>query len=184
MKRTAPPAKPPALKAGDTVGVVSAGRGGRANRRSSAASNWSTRSGFHARVSRHVLDRDDILAGSDRQRAEELQAFFADPDIRAIFVARGGYGSGPDSSAAGFRGARAHAQTIRRIFRPDVSAQSDRRARADGRLPRPDARHRSRDRGAQSPILRAFAKSPGRRNRYASKWKRSTSSILALPRVS
>ena len=40
-----------------------------------------------------MLDRDDILAGSDRQRAEELQAFFADPDIRAIFVARGGYGS-------------------------------------------------------------------------------------------
>ncbi len=86
-------AKPPALKAGDTVGVVSL----------AAAVEQKTLErglelvhsiGFHPRVSRHVLDRDDILAGSDRQRAEELQAFFADPDIRAIFVARGGYGSG------------------------------------------------------------------------------------------
>ena len=64
------------------------------NRRSSAASNWSTRLAFVRGSRSHVLDRDDILAGSDRQRAEELQAFFADPDIRAIFVARGGYGSG------------------------------------------------------------------------------------------
>ena len=50
--------------------------------------------GFQTRVSKRVLERDDILAGSDRNRADELQAFFADPDIRAIFVARGGYGSG------------------------------------------------------------------------------------------
>ena len=86
-------AKALALKAGDTVGVLSA---------AAAVEQQALERGlelihsigFHPRVSRHVLDRDDILAGSDRQRAEELQAFFADPDIRAIFVARGGYGSG------------------------------------------------------------------------------------------
>lgn len=88
-----PIAKPSALRAGDTVGVVSL---------AAAVEKQALERGlelihsigFHARVSRHVLDRNDILAGSDRQRAEELQAFFADPDIRAIFVARGGYGSG------------------------------------------------------------------------------------------
>ena len=88
-----PPAKPLALKTGDTVGVVSAAAA--VEQHSLARGLELIKSiGFHARVSKRVLDRDDVLAGTDRERAEELQAFFADPDIRAIFVARGGYGSG------------------------------------------------------------------------------------------
>jgi muramoyltetrapeptide carboxypeptidase len=88
-----PAAKPRALKAGDTVGVVSAAAA--VEQQALERGLELIRSiGFRARVSRRVLERDDILAGSDRQRAEELQAFFADPDVRAIFVARGGYGSG------------------------------------------------------------------------------------------
>ena len=88
-----PAAKPRALKLGDTVGVVSLAAA--VEQQSLERGLEMIREiGFRARVSKHVLDRDDILAGSDRQRAEELQAFFADPDIRAIFVARGGYGSG------------------------------------------------------------------------------------------
>src|SRR5579871_6746014 len=85
--------KPRALKTGDTVGVVSLAVA--VEQKALGRGVELVRSiGFQTRVSRHVLDRDDILAGADRQRAEELQAFFADPDIGAIFVARGGYGSG------------------------------------------------------------------------------------------
>ncbi len=88
-----PLARPPALKAGDTVGIVSLAAA--VEQKALERGLELVHSiGFQTRVSRHVLDRDDILAGADRQRAEELQAFFADPDIRAIFVARGGYGSG------------------------------------------------------------------------------------------
>jgi muramoyltetrapeptide carboxypeptidase len=87
------PAKPLALKVGDTVGVISAAAA--VEQQALERGLELIKSiGLRARVSKHVFDRDDILAGSDRQRAEELQAFFADPDIRAIFVARGGYGSG------------------------------------------------------------------------------------------
>jgi muramoyltetrapeptide carboxypeptidase len=88
-----PPAKPPALKAGDTVGVISAAAAVEQQALERGLELIAT-IGFRTRVSKRVLDRDDILAGSDRQRADELQAFFADPDLRAIFVARGGYGSG------------------------------------------------------------------------------------------
>ena len=85
--------KGPRLKAGDTVGVVSVAAA--VEKQSLDRGLELVRSiGFKLRVSNRVLDRDDILAGNDRQRAEELQAFFADPDIRAIFVARGGYGAG------------------------------------------------------------------------------------------
>lgn len=92
-KEKGPPERPLALKPGDMVGVVAPAA---AVERQFVERGLSLlRSiGFRVRVSNRVLNRDDILAGSDRERAEDLTAFFADPDIRAIFVARGGYGSG------------------------------------------------------------------------------------------
>ena len=50
--------------------------------------------GYRVKVSARVLDRSGILAGSDRDRAHELNAFFADSSVKAIFSARGGYGCG------------------------------------------------------------------------------------------
>ncbi len=88
-----PVTKPRALKPGDTVGVVAPAAA--VERQSLERGLGLLRSvGFRVQVSNRVLNRDGILAGTDRERAEDLQAFFADPDIRAIFVARGGYGSG------------------------------------------------------------------------------------------
>jgi muramoyltetrapeptide carboxypeptidase len=52
------------------------------------------RHGYRVKVSERALARDRILAGSDLERAAELTRFFADPDVRAIFAARGGYGAG------------------------------------------------------------------------------------------
>lgn len=39
-----------------------------------------------------VLAREGFLAGDDDRRAAELDRCLRDPDVRAIFVARGGYG--------------------------------------------------------------------------------------------
>ena len=50
--------------------------------------------GYRVKVSAHALDREGILAGSDQHRAAEVNAFFADPEVKAIFGARGGYGCG------------------------------------------------------------------------------------------
>jgi muramoyltetrapeptide carboxypeptidase len=50
--------------------------------------------GYRVKVSERALARAGILAGSDRERAEELKRFFADPEVKAIFGARGGYGCG------------------------------------------------------------------------------------------
>lgn len=88
-----PPEKPLALKPGDTVGVVAPAAA--VERQFVERGLGLLRSiGFRVRVSNRVLNRDGILAGGDRERAEDLMAFFADPDVRAIFVARGGYGCG------------------------------------------------------------------------------------------
>ena len=40
-----------------------------------------------------LFERERYLAGSDARRLGELRAALADPDIRAVFCARGGYGA-------------------------------------------------------------------------------------------
>src|SRR2546428_196894 len=50
--------------------------------------------GFRVRVGAAVLKKSGYLAGTDRERIADMRAMFADPDIKAIIAARGGYGSG------------------------------------------------------------------------------------------
>jgi len=49
--------------------------------------------GFQIFVPGAVKDRTGYLAGSDHRRAALINELFADPDISAIWCARGGYGS-------------------------------------------------------------------------------------------
>ena len=85
--------RPPALRPGDTVGVVAlaAAADGAGVERGAAALR---EMGYRVKFSPHVLDRAGILAGVDSLRARELTAFFRDPEVKAVFGARGGYGSG------------------------------------------------------------------------------------------
>ena len=85
--------KPPRLRPGDTVGLVA------------PASPWENRSELlravaaleawelRVRIGAHVDDRHGYLAGRDEDRAADLHAMFADPEIRAVFGFQGGYGS-------------------------------------------------------------------------------------------
>jgi len=41
----------------------------------------------------HIFDRLNYLAGSDNDRVSDLHQTFSDPEVKAIFCARGGYGS-------------------------------------------------------------------------------------------
>lgn len=49
--------------------------------------------GYSVRVAAHVFDRRGHLAGEDRDRAADLEEFFSDPEIHAVWCARGGSGS-------------------------------------------------------------------------------------------
>jgi muramoyltetrapeptide carboxypeptidase len=49
--------------------------------------------GYSAIKMPHALDRIDYLAGSDEDRATDINDAFADPEIDAIICTRGGYGS-------------------------------------------------------------------------------------------
>jgi muramoyltetrapeptide carboxypeptidase len=45
------------------------------------------------RQGEHIFDHMNYLAGSDNDRVSDLHRMFSDPEIKAIFCARGGYGS-------------------------------------------------------------------------------------------
>jgi muramoyltetrapeptide carboxypeptidase len=85
--------KPRALRPGDTIGIVAVAAAVDAERLEHGAAALREQ-GYHVKLSPHALDRDGILSGSDAVRAAEVKAFFQDPEVRAIFCARGGYGCG------------------------------------------------------------------------------------------
>lgn len=47
---------------------------------------------YHVRVAPGTLERKGYLAGDDERRADDLNVLLRDPDVRAIVLARGGYG--------------------------------------------------------------------------------------------
>ena len=49
--------------------------------------------GFNVRFGRHVRNRHGYFAGRDEERADDINRFFKDPDIRAIIAVRGGWGT-------------------------------------------------------------------------------------------
>lgn len=84
--------KPPRLKAGDTVGLISPASplGDRFDMELTKANILAM--GLKPRVAPHALDSEGYLAGGDRERAEDLNAMFADNTVKAVFAVRGGWG--------------------------------------------------------------------------------------------
>ena len=86
------PLKPPRLKRGDTIGIVA------------PASHFDLETfnrgiavlesmGFNTSVPERLFNKKGYFAGSDLERAEMVNRYFADKTIKAIMCARGGYGS-------------------------------------------------------------------------------------------
>lgn len=49
--------------------------------------------GYKVRLAPHLLAKDNQFAGSDDNRAADMQAALDDPKLKAVFCARGGYGT-------------------------------------------------------------------------------------------
>jgi muramoyltetrapeptide carboxypeptidase len=85
--------KPPRLRAGDKVGLVSPAGPMAKPEDLKIAIDQLHAVGLEAVAGTHVMDKTAYLAGSDEARASDLNAFARDPQIRGIFATRGGYGT-------------------------------------------------------------------------------------------
>ena len=83
---------PPPLKKGDKIGIVSTARK-ISQEDLQPCFNDLRRWGLEPVTGRHLFKTDHQYAGTDAQRAEDLQAMIDNPDIKGILCARGGYGT-------------------------------------------------------------------------------------------
>lgn len=84
--------RPPRLRDGDTLGLV-APAGFVADRFGIAEIEDAVRAmGLVPKSAPHMTEREGYLAGSDKTRANDLTAMFADRSVRAIMAVRGGWG--------------------------------------------------------------------------------------------
>lgn len=83
---------PPALKHGDTIGIV-APAGPITEAQAQTAIQKIKQAGYVAKPAEGLCNTWGYLAGSDESRANQINSMFADKDVRAIICARGGYGT-------------------------------------------------------------------------------------------
>jgi muramoyltetrapeptide carboxypeptidase len=89
---TVPRVKPPALKPGDTVGIVAPASNVKRGDLEAGCEGL-RRAGYRPFYLDSILQQDLYFAGSVERRARELEEMFAREEVRAIVCARGGYGA-------------------------------------------------------------------------------------------
>lgn len=89
-----PPAlvKPPRLRPGDTVGLIEPAGFTDDAFDLDLVTDTIRAMDLKPRLARHLTDRHGYLAGTDADRAADVNAMFADRDVRAVFAVRGGWG--------------------------------------------------------------------------------------------
>lgn len=85
-------AAPPRLRAGDTVGLIAPASSDDDPLHLETAQATVRGMGLVPKLGQHVSDRFGYLSGTDRDRAADIHAMFADDAVRAIFTIRGGWG--------------------------------------------------------------------------------------------
>jgi len=84
--------KPARLKPGSTVGLVSPAGATFVKEQIGIVQDAVRGLGLVPKLAPHLLDRYGYLAGKDRDRAADINLFFADPEIAAILPIRGDWG--------------------------------------------------------------------------------------------
>lgn len=85
--------KPKALKIGDTIGIIAPSSPPRDSKVIDPAIKALKQLGFKVKPGRSIKKRNGYLAGSDDERAKDLNRMFADKTVDAILCLRGGYGA-------------------------------------------------------------------------------------------
>jgi len=85
--------KPPYLKKGDTIMILSPAGKIRDRKGIDAGIELANHWGLVVFFGNHLLSQDGSFAGTDQERTEDMQKALDDPSIKAIWASRGGYGT-------------------------------------------------------------------------------------------
>jgi muramoyltetrapeptide carboxypeptidase len=85
--------KPPALKKGDVIGVIAPASAPTAQEKIDKGIQYLERIGYRVKLGKHAREVRGYLAGTDEQRASDINVMFSDKEVKAIVAVRGGYGT-------------------------------------------------------------------------------------------
>ena len=85
--------KPKRLAKGDTVGLIAPASNAAEDEKIRFTVDLVRSLGFRVKEGKYLYSRNQYLAGSDHERAEDVNAMFGDNEVDAIFCTRGGYGT-------------------------------------------------------------------------------------------
>jgi muramoyltetrapeptide carboxypeptidase len=86
--------KPAVLKQGDTVGLITPSTYVSDPDRIATAARTIEYFGLKMKMGQNVRKQTGYVGGTIAQRVSDLHDMFRDPDVKAVFTIRGGYGSG------------------------------------------------------------------------------------------
>ncbi len=93
IKAGTPVRKPPRIRPGDTIGLIEPASASDEPFQLQLVEETIAAMGLKAKRAGNLLQRDGYLAGTDAARAAGMNALFAEPEVRAIFAVRGGWGA-------------------------------------------------------------------------------------------
>ena len=85
--------KPQKLQKGDMIGVIAPSSPTKKPEDIDKALEKLRSYGFQVKEGKHLRKRDGYLAGSDKERIEDLHAMFLDKTVKGIVCLKGGYGT-------------------------------------------------------------------------------------------
>src|SRR5258706_13155270 len=85
--------KPPALKHGDVIGICAPASAPDTSEALEKGIRYLELLGYRIVLGKNIYKKHGYLAGTDRERAADVNALFTDSRVKAIFPVRGGYGS-------------------------------------------------------------------------------------------
>jgi muramoyltetrapeptide carboxypeptidase len=81
------------LPDGGTIGVAAAASPYESRSDIERGVEWWESKGYSVKLGEGIYERDDYVAGDPRQRAADINAMFADPEVDVVQALQGGYGS-------------------------------------------------------------------------------------------
>lgn len=85
--------KPQKLKLNDKIGIIAPAGCVDNEEQANFAKDFFEKLGYKIVFGKNIFKKNRYLAGTDEEKLEDLHNFFSDPEIKAIFCLRGGYGS-------------------------------------------------------------------------------------------
>ncbi len=85
--------KPSALKKGDVIGIIAPASPPSVSEKITKGAEYLERLGYRVKLGKNVNKVYGYLAGTDKERTDDIHEMFADTKVKAVIAVRGGYGT-------------------------------------------------------------------------------------------